>query len=240
MNLQIFQKGFNYGQDGRGNRLVYHLQGCNLACPWCSNPEGMAMAGGSAVPIAELLEEILSAEPLFFDGGGVTFTGGEPTVQAEALLSLLRELKRRDIHTALETNAVSPRLPELLPFVDQLMMDVKHYDSGAHREWTGVGNEQVVENLHGAIASGKVVDVRIPLIAGFNAAKPDIAGFVELFSPLDRSRFTVELLPYHEYGRGKWEKLGLPYELGGAYADAEILAEFRDVFTQNGIKIIKT
>ena len=90
MVLKIFQKGFNYSQDGQGNRLVYHLQGCNMKCRWCANPEGMP-AGGAMIrekdksprlsyeehPVDEVYEEILSCKPMIFDGGGVTFSGGE-------------------------------------------------------------------------------------------------------------------------------------------------------------------
>lgn len=85
MQIKYFQKGFNYSQDGPGNRLVIHLQGCSLHCPWCSNPEGMNIKGGKTISTEELLKEILSCKRLFFDGGGVTFTGGECTMQKESL-----------------------------------------------------------------------------------------------------------------------------------------------------------
>ena len=88
MNVVYFQKGFNYSQDGPGNRLVIHLQGCNLHCPWCSNPEGMGFTSGIEVDVDELLKEINSCKRLFFGGGGVTFTGGECTIQKEALTYL--------------------------------------------------------------------------------------------------------------------------------------------------------
>ena len=78
MELRIFQKGFNYSQDGPGNRLVYHLQGCNLHCPWCANPEGLAVQGGTAYPVEALAEEVLRSRAMFFDGGGVTLTAARP------------------------------------------------------------------------------------------------------------------------------------------------------------------
>ena len=102
MQIQYFQKGFNYSQDGCGNRLVIHLQGCNLHCPWCSNPEGMAMQGETYISTETLLQEILSSRRLFFDGGGITFTGGECTLQKNALNTLLQDCKRHGIHTAMQ------------------------------------------------------------------------------------------------------------------------------------------
>ena len=108
--MKIFQKGFNFDQDGPGNRLVYHLQGCNMRCIWCSNPEGMSLNGGKEYSVEALLEECLRSRMMFYGGGGVTFTGGEATMQAEELLKLLKGLKAAGIHTAIETNGTSPRL----------------------------------------------------------------------------------------------------------------------------------
>ena len=92
MELRIFQKGFNYSQDGPGNRLVYHLQGCNLRCPWCANPEGLSVEGGERYPVEALVQEVLRSRAMFFDGGGVTLTGGEVTLQFDALKELLTRL----------------------------------------------------------------------------------------------------------------------------------------------------
>ena len=86
--MKIFQKGFNFGQDGPGNRLVYHLQGCNMRCIWCSNPEGMDFCGGKDYSIEEIFNECKNSRLMFFSGGGVTFTGGEATTQFDELLHL--------------------------------------------------------------------------------------------------------------------------------------------------------
>ena len=96
MKLSIFQKGFNFSQDGPGNWLVYHLAGCSLCCPWCSNPEGKAHGGGKEVTVEEVAEEALRSQPMFFSGGGVTFTGGEATLQTEELILLLQKLQEAD------------------------------------------------------------------------------------------------------------------------------------------------
>ena len=79
--MKIFQKGFNYSQDGPGNRLVYHLLGCNMRCPWCTNPEGMSVNGDVLFEMTpqDILTEALSAKPMFFDGGGVTLTSRDFT-----------------------------------------------------------------------------------------------------------------------------------------------------------------
>ena len=87
MTIEYFQKGFNYNQDGPGNRLVYHLAGCNMRCPWCSNPEGVAAGrpGNRREDVEKIAEAVIAAKPMFFDGGGLTLTGGEATVQFDAV-----------------------------------------------------------------------------------------------------------------------------------------------------------
>lgn len=242
MELRIFQKGFNYSQDGPGNRLVYHLQGCNLHCPWCSNPEGLALSGGSAFTTEILLQQILSARMMFFDGGGVTFTGGEATLQLDSLKELLILLKQENIHTALETNGCSPRLPELFPYVDHLMMDCKHYDPEFHRSITGASCALTHENIALAIADEKKPAVRIPLIGGFNASREDACKFAELLCKLGLpGNGTLELLAYHEYGKDKYGKLGMEYSMTEtARISPETIQVFTTILRDAGITIIHT
>ena len=242
MMLYLFQKGFHYAQDGPGNRLIYHLQGCNLRCPWCSNPEGLSFEGGTEYSVDALIDEVLRSRPMFFDGGGVTLTGGEVTGQADGALALLSAVHEKGVSTCIETNCISPRLPEFFPHLDLLIIDVKHYDGEKHRAVTGASNERTLENLSRALDAGVKTLVRIPLIGGFNASEEDARAFASLFSPLrERGDLSVELLSYHEYGRVKYEKLGLPYTMGKeAYVSREDLEKFSDVLTASGIKMIKT
>lgn len=242
MEIRIFQKGFNYSQDGPGNRLVLHLSGCGLRCPWCSNPEGLTLAGSKVYPVEALLREAASCRMMFFDGGGVTLTGGEVTLQFEAVKEFLTGLKQAGIHTAIETNGIHPRLPELFPLVDHLIMDCKHYDPEFHRHITGGSNELTLQNLALAIKAGKHPAVRIPLIGGFNASQEDARQFAALFIKLGLpGRGTLELLPYHEYGADKYKQLNLPYTMT---ADARIAPEnlrtFAGILRDSGIHIIHT
>ena len=105
--MKILQKGFNYSQDGPGNRLVYHLQGCNFSCKWCSNADSIPFDNPDAkdYSVDEIFDEISRSRMMFFDGGGVTFTGGEACVQSEELVQLLKKIKSADINTCIESNA---------------------------------------------------------------------------------------------------------------------------------------
>ena len=240
--LYIFQKGFHYNQDGPGNRLIYHLQGCNLRCPWCSNPEGLDFAGGTGYSVASLVDEVKRSRPMFFDGGGLTLTGGEVTGQMDGVLTLLHDVHGMGVSTCIETNGISSRLPELFPYLDLLIMDVKHHDPECHRTVTGASNEMTLENFASALDAGVKTLVRIPLVGGFNASEEDAHAFATLFSRMKaRGAFSVELLSYHEYGRAKYEKLGIPYAMGkDAFVSPEAYQTFSSVLQNADIKLVKT
>lgn len=287
--MKLFQKGWSFAQDGPGNRLVYHMQGCNLRCPWCSNPEGLpedgalmvhakylvdsvcpygAVRGGKidrsncvacqtracvtknktqgimlscfAMTPAEMAAEAEGARHLFHSGGGVTFSGGEPLLQFAALKKTLALLKERGIHTAIETNALDRRLPDIFTPIDFLVIDLKHYDNKKHRATVGAGNAVILGNIKAAAARHPQVLVRITLVAGFNAAARDAECFARFFARFQRGNLAVELLKYHEYGWVKWEQCGLEYRMKHAEIDGPTEKMFRNRFAESGIKIIKT
>lgn len=233
--MKIFFKGFNFSQDGPGNRLVFHLQGCNMRCPWCSNPEGMVLDGGKDYSIDEIVGECVRSRAVFFSGGGVTFTGGEATLQADELLEVLKRLQTEKIHTALETNGVSPKLPAIMEYVDYLMMDFKHYDSEAFRKFTGVGIENLLKNYEYLCSIGKQLHIRIPLINRVNADSPE--GFAKYFSRFDTSNTVYEFLPYHEYGKSKWTD---KYRIEDGFISDEQLERFKNTFREYNLKTINT
>jgi len=233
--MKIFSKGFNFGQDGPGNRLVYHLQGCNMRCIWCSNPEGMISEGGKEYTVAEIADECVRSKMMFFSGGGVTFTGGEATLQHEELLEALKILKENNIHTAIETNGTSKRLNELITYIDYLIMDFKHYDSEMLKKYTGMGNEVIKLNFENFCKTGRQLHIRIPLINGINTDNPD--GFAEYFSKYNTDNTVFEFLTYHEYGKDKWKS---EYKVKDGFVRPEMLISFNEIFKKYRLKLIKT
>ena len=234
--MKILQKGFNYSQDGPGNRLVYHLQGCNFRCKWCSNPESMSADGVNVknYTVDELFDEVRRSRMMFFDGGGVTFTGGECTLQHKELTELLKKLQAEGINTAIETNASSPQLTDIAENVDYLIADFKHYDTDVHKKWIGVGNEAVKANLEKIFASGRQIHIRIPLINNVNT---EPTGFVNYFKQFDTENAVFEFLAYHEFGKDKWTQ---EYEIKDGFVSDETVAEFKRLFIANGLKVIST
>lgn len=237
VKIKIFQKGFNYSQDGPGNRLVYHMQGCNFRCKWCSNPESMGNTCKTTVSFSpqDIAEEAASCRMMFFDGGGVTFTGGEPTVQFDELQETLDLLKRAGIHTAVETNGSHKDLCQLSDKIDYLIVDLKHVDRSVHEKWTGADNGQTLENIRRLVRSRNQLLVRIPLIHGFNSCYA--GNFAAFFDGQDTKHINFELLPYHEYGKDKWEK---PYEIKNGFITEEELESFKSAFHKKGLNLIRT
>lgn len=240
MEIRIFQKGFNYSQDGPGNRLVYHLQGCNMRCPWCANPEGLRLSEGTATPVEAILDEIQRSRSMFFDGGGVTLTGGEPTLQFESVFYLLKQLKAMGINTAMETNGSHVRLFELFPYIDHLMMDYKQPFPSRHLEITGIDGGTVEENLRCACRLHPDVSIRIPFVNGYNASLEEMREFARKLAEITGKKVGIEPLRYHEYGRNKWEKLGLPYQVENGFVAEGQMSQFIDILRQTGLRVVKT
>lgn len=233
--MRIFGKGFNFSQDGPGNRLVYHLSGCNMHCPWCSNADGLSINAGKEYSLQEVLNETIECKPMFFSGGGVTFTGGEATLQHDELLLLLQKLKKDGIHTVIETNGTSKYLSELLEYVDYLIMDFKHYDGEVLKEYTGIGIEQIKKNYEYNCNCGRQQHIRIPLINAVNTNEP--YKFAEYFSRFDTSNTVFEFLPYHEYGKEKWKG---NYKIENGFITTDILSTFKKTFAEYCLKVITT
>jgi pyruvate formate lyase activating enzyme len=226
-----------------------------MVCPWCANPEGMSLQGTqmkdshgttktrmSFKPIDcdALVAEVLSSRSILIDGGGVTFSGGEPTLQFEALLYILKQLKQENIHIAIETNATHPRLLELLPYLDLLIADLKHSDSEIHKKYTGLPNETIIENLKFASQKNLELWIRTPLINGFNADADFIEGFINIYKQFNLRNTSFELLRYHEFGKTKWAQCGKEYTITDGHVTDEIVYAYEKAYLQAGLKVIHT
>lgn len=235
MKINIFEKGFNYSQDGPGNRLVYHLSGCNMVCPWCSNPEGMTKSG-KEYDTSEIISEIRSSMPMFFDGGGVTFTGGECSLQAKAICEIIDALP--EVNFCIESNADTPDFLSVAEKCDTVIVDYKSPIQDRLKLVTG-GNLTIIENNIRQIEKTKYIHIRIPLIHSFNDNEASLYGFTDFFNSLC-GNFDVEILPYHEYGKEKWLRLGREYTVTDGFVKKETIKKFTDKFKENSIKVIKT
>ena len=211
-----------------------------MHCPWCSNPEGMSMGGSERqeYEVDALLDETVRSKMMFFDGGGVTLTGGECSMQFEAVGEFLVKAKAAGIHTSIETNASHPRLADLFPFVDYLIMDLKHHDAEKHLAYTGVALEPVIRNISTALRLHPAPNIRIPLINGYNADASDIDAFIGLIKKMAYQNAVFELLRYHEYGKDKWIRSGRSYSVINGHLTGEAFALAVKAFEQAGLRLI--
>lgn len=209
--------------------------GCGACAGSCA---GHALTlDGNPMPVEEVLRVCMQDAPFYEEsGGGVTISGGEPLTQPEFVLQLLGALRQRGVHTALETTgcADSDTFDRVTAQADLLLFDVKHPDSARHEWGTGVGNERIVENLRRAIAAGKAVLPRIPVIPGYNDSPETAARFAKLLRSVGADR--AQLLPFHQLGEKKYEMLGMAYELHDLKPlHEEDLQEFRQVLIDGGV-----
>ncbi len=243
--IHIFQKGFNYSQDGPGNRLVYHLSGCNLKCPWCSNPEGMEITQDAVTLTVEgVVNEAISCKMMFFDGGGVTLTGGEVTCQKDNVLLLIEKLKEKGIHTCIETNVSLKNCDEIFLNVDYMIADFKSPDAKKLNELVGADLNIIKENLLFRAKTGKPLLIRIPLINGFNNGKENAILFAEFFEELKKQsrneNLYLEILTYHEYGKEKYEKVGKEYKIENGFVTPEDVKILAMEIKNKNLKLIHT
>ena len=178
---------------------------CTIFCP-----VGARKVCGKEYTAEEVIENI-ARDKAFYDnsGGGVTFSGGECMLQLDFLSELLKKAKEKGIHTAVDTAGHVPfeSFQKILPYTDLFLYDLKCIDTNRHKEYVGVGNEMILENLAKLLKSGKDVIVRIPVIPGVNDSHEDMHK-IKIFFETNGNPQKVELLPYHAMGENKYCAIG--------------------------------
>jgi pyruvate formate lyase activating enzyme len=217
--------------DGPGIRTTVFMKGCPLNCWWCHNPESKKIEPeefpgctfrwsnsysadnrdviGKEAFTDEVMREI-EKDFLFYEesGGGATFSGGEPMLQTDFLLSLLTECKSKDISTAVDTTGYAPfkNFEKIYNVADIFLYDLKLMDEDAHIKYTGVSNKIIHENLERLSSNGKRVILRIPIIPGITDTNENIERTIGYISSL-RNITEVDLLPFHKTANSKYEKM---------------------------------
>lgn len=169
---------------------------------------------GTEYSVDYLMGEIRKEIPVIDrSGGGVTFCGGEPLMHPDLLLELLRRCGELDLHRAVDTTLLAPpeRIREVMAHTELFLVDLKVMDSDKHRLYCGVPNELILSNLRMIAEAGKDFFIRIPLIEGVNADADNIGRSARFLASLPWKRKVVNLLPYHDIGKNKHEKLGTRY-----------------------------
>lgn len=222
--------------DGAGMRYVLFLAGCALGCVFCHNRDTWAF-GEKIISVEEILADYEKYR-CFYDaaGGGLTVSGGEPLLQPDFIAALFRACRERGIHTTLDTAGFCApgALAKVLPYTDQVLFSVKAVTAAGHLRLTGQKNAAIIGNLRLVALTAPMV-VRYVIIPGITDLEQELQAFSRLICSLS-IRPGVELLPYHQAGRQKWEQLSLSYLLDGvAAASADDMARAAGLLAAKGI-----
>jgi len=220
--------------DGPGVRVVGWLSGCQFRCVYCHNPDTWKMTNGLPVTLSRAVEVVQQyRHGLATMKGGLTLSGGEPLLQHRFVLNVFAAVKKVGVHTALDTNGfLGDRLSdEDLDLVDLVLLDIKAFSPDLHQRLTGQPNQPVLDFARRLAARRRPAWIRFVLVPGWtdDLAEVDrIATFVASLSNIER----VVVLPFHQLGRFKWEKLGMDYSLRDTQPPSravteEVVARFR-------------
>ncbi len=228
--------------DGPGIRFILFLQGCKMRCLYCHNPDSWPLYKGVERTADDVFTDILKTKKYMnTSGGGLTISGGEPLLQAEFVTEIFKLAKAENIHTCLDTNgfinANDPILDKLLPLTDLILLDIKHLDIKKHKELTAQKIEKPLafaerlakENIRTWARQVLLDDWTIDM-----KYAQSLADFVKRFSNIE----LVELLPFHQLGKYKWQEEGLNYPLSNYTAPNknDILA-FKKVLESHSIMV---
>lgn len=219
--------------DGPGIRLVVFLQGCNFRCLYCANPDTLPTKGGIPTEPEEIVRMAISQKSFFGKKGGITFSGGEPTLQAKALIPLFKRLKEEGINICLDTNGGiwNEDVKELLSLTDLVLLDIKEFNNARHLELTEKANDQTMKTAAWLEKRGKPMWLRYVLVPGYSDFEEDIIALGEHFKNYQMIQ-RIEILPYHTLGVHKYEALNKPYLLTGIKENTpEQLEHARSLFS---------
>lgn len=196
--------------DGPGIRSVVFLQGCPLRCFYCHNPETWKAEDGLPLDSSEVINKISRNLNFIQKSGGVTISGGEPTMQIYFLIELLKGFKALGLHTAVDTSGYvsSKDIEKIVELTDLFIVDIKHMDSHACERITGQGNERMFSLLKYLDDNQKDVWLRSVLLPGLTDSEEYIAqisSYVRTLSNISR----LELLPCHNLATNKYKEMGL-------------------------------
>ena len=203
--------------DGPGIRFVVFLQGCPMRCKYCHNPDTWALSKGEEMSSDEILERYESYRT-FLKNGGITVTGGEPLMQMEFVRELFEKAKDRGIHTCLDTSGVTfskqkvKEFDALMAVTDLVMLDIKHIDDEEHKKLTGYSNQNILMFARYLNKRNKQIWIRHVVVPGITMNEEYLEKLGEFIGKLKNVK-AVDVLPYHDMGRKKYEALNMEYPL---------------------------
>jgi pyruvate formate lyase activating enzyme len=227
--------------DGPGVRIVGWLSGCQFRCVFCHNPDTWKVTNGTPVRLERAIEVVSQyRQGLRTMKGGLTISGGEPLIQYRFLSRLFPAVHERGIHTALETNGyLGARLSDDdLSSIDLVMLGLKAIEPDLHRRLTGMDTKPVHEFARRLAARKHPVWIRFVIVPGWTDNMEEVdrmAEFAAILGNVER----IDVLPFHQMGRFKWDKLGMDYKMRDAQPPSrETIAEAVNRFRAAGLNAV--
>jgi pyruvate formate lyase activating enzyme len=224
--------------DGPGVRVVAWTTGCMWRCRYCHNPDTWTLTNGIPVSVARATEELRKyRKGLQIMSGGLTISGGEPLMQHRFVIKLLTAAKKMGVHTTMETNGYfGDRLTDQdLEVIDLVMLGIKTWDPERHRGLTGMDIGPTLAFARRLAAQKRKIWVRFVLVPGLTDDRDDVANIARFAAGLGNVE-RVEVLPFHQMGRFKWQRLGLKYTLDDVQVPSRALAdEMCAIFRAQGL-----
>lgn len=201
--------------DGPNIRVVIFMQGCPLRCLFCHNPETWNSTSEHKMTSKQIVDEVRKYRPYIELGGGVTFSGGEPLLQSEFLLEMLKMCKKAGIHTCIDTSGTGYNkkyLDEILKYTDLVILDIKAIDEENYKKMTGKNMDMFNYFVESIKKNNNKVWLRQVIVPGINDNTEYILKLKEYIKKIKNVE-KIELLPYHTMGIDKYNKLNLKYRL---------------------------
>ena len=200
--------------DGPGIRVVVFLQGCNLRCLYCHNPETWNINHGKKMSVNEVVEKVARYKNYISKNGGVTFSGGEPLLQSEFVYECCKRLKEQEIHICIDTAGIGDIYDGLIDLVDLFIVDVKAVNEEEYKYITGGDLNRFFEFIELLERNNKKMWIRQVVVPTVNDDENHVKMLADYIKKLKNVE-KVELLPYHTLGKEKYEKLNIKYRLEG-------------------------
>lgn len=201
--------------DGPGIRFVVFMSGCPMRCLYCHNPDTWEMNKDNPMSVEEILRKYDSVKA-FLKGGGITVTGGEPLYQIDFITQLFKECKKKGIHTCLDTSGIlyedNEKYFELIKYTDLVMLDIKHINPYEHKKLTAHSNERIIAFARFLDKNNVPVWIRHVAVPGITLDEKYLYELGEFIGSLSNVK-ALDVLPYHDMGRVKYERLGIAYPL---------------------------
>lgn len=231
------------------NSIILTESGCEIDREKCTNieecievcPYEAYEKSGYEISAQDLYNKLIR-DKIFFEqsGGGVTFSGGEAGLQYEFLSEIGAELQKDNIHTALDTAGLITweKLEKAINSMNMVLFDIKAYDSGLHRKYTGAGNELILENIKKTAAKNKELIIRMIIVPGMNDNMEDIKKRISFIKELGSAVKQIDILKYHNLGEGKYKSLGMIYSVPkDLYREEGFWKKVKEMASETGVKV---